>query len=76
LAINLIVGGGRWVVGGGQRYLARTAVFAGEGEINVFRFQEVFVAAEVTQNGVGGDAGDADFEEEIRGCAGPGSSIF
>ncbi len=63
-------------MGGGQRYLARTAVFAGEGEMYVFRFQKTFVAAEVMRNGVGGDAGDADFEEEISGCAGPGSSVF
>jgi hypothetical protein len=63
-------------VGGGQRYLARTAVFAGEGEMYVFRFQKILVAAEVMGKCVGGDAGDADFYEEIGGCAGPGGSNF
>jgi len=60
------------VVGGGERYQARTAVFAGEGEVNVFRFQKILMTAEVVREGAGGDAGDADFEEEVGGCARPG----
>jgi hypothetical protein len=34
-------------------------------------FQVVLVTAQVVREGMGGDAGDADFEEEVRGCAGP-----
>ena len=60
------------MVRGGERYQARTAVFAGEGEVDVFRFQKSLMAAEVMRKHMGGDAGDADFEEEVGGCAGPG----
>ena len=63
-------------MGGGEHYQARTAVFAREGEVDVFRFQKILVTAEVMRKDTGGDAGDADFEEEIGGCAGPGGSVF
>ncbi|HWY47999.1 MAG TPA: hypothetical protein VNX70_11490 [Bryobacteraceae bacterium] len=80
LAINFIVGGGQRLVGGDERDQARTAVFTREGEMDVFRFQKILVAAEVVRECVrgngGGDAGDADFEEEVGGCSGPGGSIF
>jgi hypothetical protein len=80
LAINFIVGGGQRLVGGDERDQARTAVFTREGEVNVFRFQKILVAAEVVRECVrgngGGDAGDADFEEEVSGRAGPGGSVF
>ncbi len=49
LAINFIVGGGRRGVGGGERDLARTAVFAGEGEVDVFRFEKILMAPEVVR---------------------------
>jgi len=68
------------LVGGDERDQARTAVFTREGEMDVFRFQKILVAAEVVRECVrgngGGDAGDADFEEEVGGCSGPGGSIF
>src|SRR3984893_17116836 len=77
LAINLIVGGRRWEVGGrGERYQARTAMLAGEGEGDVFRCQNILVAAEVVGQCLGGDAGDADFEEEVGSCASPGGLVF
>jgi len=63
-------------MGGGERYQARTAVFAGEGEVDVFRFQKILMAAEVVRECMSGDAGDADFEEEVGGCAGPGGLVF
>jgi hypothetical protein len=47
-------------------------MFAGEGEVDVFRFQKILMAAEVVRKRMGGDAGDADFEEEVGGCARPG----
>ena len=47
-------------------------MFTREGEVNVFRFQKIFVAAEVVRECISGDAGDADFEEEVGGCARPG----
>ena len=64
------------MVGGDERDQARTAVFTREGEVNVFRFQKILVAAELVRQCMSGDAGDADFEEEVGGCSGPGGSIF
>ena len=63
-------------MGDGERYEARTAVFAGEGELNVFRFQKILMAAEVMREDMRGDAGDADFEEEVGGGTGPSGSVF
>jgi len=37
------------VVGGSERDQARTAVFAGETEQNVFRFQKTLMAAQVVR---------------------------
>ena len=71
LAINFIVGGRGWEVGGGERYQARAAVFAGEGHGDVLGSQVGFVAAEVVGEGWCGDGGDGDFVEEVGGCAGP-----
>ena len=34
------------------------------------------MAAEVMREDMRGDAGDADFEEEVSGRAGPGGSVF
>jgi hypothetical protein len=59
-------------VGGDERDEARTAVFAGETELDVFRFQKILVAAQVVREGMGGDAGDADFVQEVGGRTGPG----
>jgi hypothetical protein len=64
------------VVGGCEGDQAGTAVAAGETELNVFRFQKIFVTAQVVREGVGGDAGDADFVQEVGGRAGPGGSGF
>jgi hypothetical protein len=69
-----------WVVGDGKDYEAGAAVAAGESELDVFRFQEILMAAQVVREGVcgngGGDAGDADFVKEVGGCAGPGGLVF
>jgi hypothetical protein len=46
-------------------------VLAGETELNVFRFQKIFMTAQVVREGMCGDAGDADFVQEVGGCAGP-----
>ncbi len=47
----------------GQGDPAGTGVFAGEGDLDVLRCQEVLVLTEVVGQGMGGDAGDADFVE-------------
>ena len=59
-----------------ERYLTRTAVFASEGDLDIFGLQKFLVAAEVMREDVRGDAGDADFEEEVGGGAGPGGPVF
>jgi hypothetical protein len=51
------------VVGGNERNQTRTAVFTRESDVDIFRFQKILVAAEVVRKCMGGDAGDADFEE-------------
>jgi hypothetical protein len=59
-------------VGGGERNEAGTGVPTGEGQLDVFRFQEIPMAAKMVRKRLGGDAGDADFVQEVGGCAGPG----
>src|SRR5262252_999181 len=83
LAINSIVGGGwrvmcgeRRLAGGLEGYEARTAMLADEADLDALRLEKILVAAEVVRQGVGGDAGDADFVKEVGGGAGPGGLVF
>jgi hypothetical protein len=51
-------------------------MLAGEADLDARRLQKNLVAAEVVRQGVGGDAGDADFVKQVGGGTGPGGLVF